>query len=814
MKNYCFMKSYNPSHINYALVEGSRPPMYSAMKYWGRKPHNIWNDYIAHYCPPDGVVLDPFVGSGITAFEAIKLGRKVIATDLNPLSTFVIEVMTAPFDKEVFCTAAESIIKAIEVDKIYRENYVRKILDKEYVVYNYIWKKGRVDFIHAKDQDGEVLGVSSEASDIQRAEKMTSLDIPFWYPIDDFPRNPSINHNFITKIGGCTIDKLWTKRNLYLLAKMFHLIQQVEDEVVANQLMYAFIHTLHLVSKMVVPRSEKGNRDFSGSWGRADYMIRNRSMEQNPLIVFKRSCFDRQGIVNALLDAKNQMKKVKLNCLTPSNRMKSSADVNYGTIDVADLRDYIKDDSIDFILTDPPYGGLVQYMDLSMVWLVWLQQFNARFRPDVTGEITFKRGVVDRDTYKKRLTNAFKNAYRVLKPEHYLVATFHNQHIGEWNDFVCAIRDAGFVFEKMTHQYNRRSGESNVANPYGTTSSDYYIRCKKTSAKSVTSDRDELAVYVVNRTRAILTERGEPTPFEFLLNGLLPDMLQAGYLRPEEPEVELRNILNIEVGLNKMFVVNANPKNQGGDIFWFNHPEKYINHASMSLADRVDTTVRALLRRKIAVKYDDIVAEIFKEFPNGQTPDPRGLVKVVSRYASKSSGKWKLNPDVERDCSEHTHIIELLCKLSKRAGVASHVGNREKGEYVRENVNLCDLSTLKNLDSLTEYGRGQLSRIGMIDMIWVEKAASRIVAAFEVENSTDFIGAIGRASNISDSVPKFMIIPKRREVEFLRFRDPLFVESFRTQSWKYLLYEDIERLATAKVVSISDIGKSAKDVEL
>lgn len=81
---------YNPQHINYALVEGVRPPMYKAMKYWGRKPHNIWSDYINHYCPEDGVVLDPFVGSGIAAFESLKLGRKVIATDLNPLSTFVI----------------------------------------------------------------------------------------------------------------------------------------------------------------------------------------------------------------------------------------------------------------------------------------------------------------------------------------------------------------------------------------------------------------------------------------------------------------------------------------------------------------------------------------------------------------------------------------------------------------------------------------------------------------------------------------------------------------------------------------------------
>ena len=28
-------------HLNHALVEDTRPPMYMAVKYWGKKPHNI-----------------------------------------------------------------------------------------------------------------------------------------------------------------------------------------------------------------------------------------------------------------------------------------------------------------------------------------------------------------------------------------------------------------------------------------------------------------------------------------------------------------------------------------------------------------------------------------------------------------------------------------------------------------------------------------------------------------------------------------------------------------------------------------------------
>jgi hypothetical protein len=44
---------------------------------------------------PGDVVLDPFVGGGTTAVEGQRLGRRVIAADLNPIATFVTRAKTA-----------------------------------------------------------------------------------------------------------------------------------------------------------------------------------------------------------------------------------------------------------------------------------------------------------------------------------------------------------------------------------------------------------------------------------------------------------------------------------------------------------------------------------------------------------------------------------------------------------------------------------------------------------------------------------------------------------------------------------------------
>lgn len=802
---------YNPQHINYALVEGVRPPMYKAMKYWGRKPHNIWSDYINHYCPEGGIVLDPFVGSGIAAFESLKLGRKAIATDLNPLSMFVIETLTAKFDEKLFKRAVENISQTISNDNLYKVHYTRTINGKSFTVYNYIWERGVLKFVRLKNENNESLSLDPSDEDNVLVENMNDIKIPYWYPRDKFPNNPSINQNFIDKIGGTTFDNLWTRRNLYLLSLMFDLILK-EDSRIQLQLMYAFIHTLHLVCKMVVPRGEAGNRDFSGSWGRADYMIRSRQMEQNPLIVFLRSCFDKQGVLKAMLDASEQLPaKRKIHLLNKTKRINLNADINYGVLDVADLTDYLDDNSVDFVLTDPPYGGLVQYMDLSMVWLVWLQHFNPKYTPDSSGEITYKPGITSRQSYKRKLVLAFKNLYRVLKPGHYMVVTFHNQDIREWNDFVGAIRESGFVFEKVTHQYNKRSGESNVSNPYGTTGSDFYIRCRKDEISSVNDEKMELYRFVIHKTVSILAERAEPTPFTFILNGLLPDMLQAGYLEPDAPAEEIMKILKNEIGANKTFTITKNEKDQSGDILWFANPSAHINHMSISLTDRVDLTIKNLLRRRVSVKYDDIVAEIFKEYPNGQTPDPCGIINVVEKYATKSNAKWKLKDEVERDCTEHTHVISQLCSLAKKAKMLSFVGKREQREYVDDTTKLVDIASLSTLDSLLDvYQPEQLSRIEMIDMLWISE--NKIASVFEVENSTDFIGAIARSSCLPVEIPKFMIVPERRMREFLNFKDPLFVQSFKDNNWRYCDYRTIQTLDTTRAVTLKMIQENSKDL--
>jgi site-specific DNA-methyltransferase (adenine-specific) len=49
-----------------------------------QKPLEIIERMLKASCPPDGVVLDPFMGSGTTALAARRLGRRFVGFELNP----------------------------------------------------------------------------------------------------------------------------------------------------------------------------------------------------------------------------------------------------------------------------------------------------------------------------------------------------------------------------------------------------------------------------------------------------------------------------------------------------------------------------------------------------------------------------------------------------------------------------------------------------------------------------------------------------------------------------------------------------------
>ncbi|MEA3340245.1 MAG: DNA methyltransferase, partial [Chloroflexota bacterium] len=60
--------------------------IYAMHKYWSKKPYNLIADYIERFSSPGDIVLDSFCGSGVTVVESVRLGRRAIGIDINPVA--------------------------------------------------------------------------------------------------------------------------------------------------------------------------------------------------------------------------------------------------------------------------------------------------------------------------------------------------------------------------------------------------------------------------------------------------------------------------------------------------------------------------------------------------------------------------------------------------------------------------------------------------------------------------------------------------------------------------------------------------------
>ena len=63
----------------------------------------------------DGVVADPFMGGGTPVFEAVRLGLGVVATDINPMSWWLVRQALSPLDLAAFRDTAEGIHADLEL---------------------------------------------------------------------------------------------------------------------------------------------------------------------------------------------------------------------------------------------------------------------------------------------------------------------------------------------------------------------------------------------------------------------------------------------------------------------------------------------------------------------------------------------------------------------------------------------------------------------------------------------------------------------------------------------------------------------------
>ena len=104
--------------------------------------------------------------------------------------------------------------------------------------------------------------------------------------------------------------------------------------------------------------------------------------------------------------------------------------------------------SIDMIVTDPPYYDSVQYGNLAAFFRVWLARLlpdAAEWSYDETRSAIAAKAADSNSNFMTALAGIFAECRRVLKPDAgRMVFTFHHWDASAWAELTIALKDAGF----------------------------------------------------------------------------------------------------------------------------------------------------------------------------------------------------------------------------------------------------------------------------------------------------------------------------------------------------------------------------------
>ncbi len=464
-----------------ALAAGKNTYVYDAHTYHTKVPPQAIARLIEHYAEPGGLVLDPFCGSGMTGVAALQTGRIPILIDLSPAATFIAFNFVTPMDAARYTEAFEAVlaVTADEALALYGTHCrtCGKIVPMNYLVWSYglLCKHCHKEFVLwdvARDEHADVrkskikaefdcphcgrrlrksllrrtrpypvqVGYDCCASnrreatavpdsaDLALLQTLDAEGIPagLWYPTDALL--PGLNTRQPISHGLTTIDALYTTRQLRVMARLWDIARRWPDAEVGLKLMY----TVTSLYQRVTQLSEF--RFWGGSSNTANYNVPMIFNEQNVFQVFERKAKTIQKYFAtwepALPDSPF--------CISTQSATDLSA---------------IPDGTIDYIFTDPPFGGNINYSEMNYLWESWLGVFTQTAQEAIINRVQGKAI----DEYQALMAAAFGEMQRMLKPGRWLTVMFHNSSAKVWAAIQQALAASGFSIE-ITQTLDKQHG--------------------------------------------------------------------------------------------------------------------------------------------------------------------------------------------------------------------------------------------------------------------------------------------------------------------------------------------------------------------
>ncbi len=502
------------------VSEGKNDEIYRAHTYHTKVPYKAISEFIVHYTEPGDIVFDGFCGSGMTGVAAGFTQRKAILSDLSPAATFISFNYTNPSNSDVYFKKAKKILSEIEeecgwmfqtqhtIDSISIRTGEKPILldnsningqinytiwsdvfccpycEYEYDFWNAAITKGwkvqksfKCPNCDAKITKKEskpvneilfdrplnkevafrkqipvmiVYSVGKERyrkipdkHDLEILKKIENLEIPYLFPTNRMPEGDESRRN--DKSGITNVHHFFSKRNLWVLSAF-------ANKLGATNNFMNVTSVAGVINKLYRFRSQKGTLGAGGGPLSGTLYMPSLIKEIPMLKVLK----------------EHVQKTVKL------KEFIAHIDVPIiQTASTTDLRN-IKDNSIDYIFTDPPFGDNLMYSELNFIWESWLRVFTNNKDEAIVNKHQNKY----LNDYTKLMSKSFSEMYRILKPKRWITIVFHNSKASVWNAIQESITRAGFIVSQVS-TLDKKQGSFKQVTTSGSVKNDLIINAYK-----------------------------------------------------------------------------------------------------------------------------------------------------------------------------------------------------------------------------------------------------------------------------------------------------------------------------------------------
>ena len=250
--------------------------------------------------------------------------------------------------------------------------------------------------------------------DLELIRKIEESAVPYWYPTDRMPEGDESRRN--DPLGITHVHHFYTKRNLWVLSATLSKIIEVPSHGIKAKLLWAFNSVQQRHCKL---NAHRFNVSFPSNITSGTLYVASMVRENNYFEQLKNKIFRR--LLRVVL--RNTYNRLVLT---------GTASTTFTCL---------RQNSVDYIFTDPPFGGNLMYSELNFLWEAWLRVFTNN-KPEAVENKAQGKGPRE---YQELMERCFAEYYRILKPGRWMTVVFHNSQNRIWNAIQEAILRAGFV---------------------------------------------------------------------------------------------------------------------------------------------------------------------------------------------------------------------------------------------------------------------------------------------------------------------------------------------------------------------------------